>query len=186
MKELFTTFEIAKLCKVDITTVINWVNAGKLQAYKTPGGHRRIRKNDFLKFLKQYNLPVPKELGQDKMTLLIVDDEEELRKMMRRVIQRKWPQFEILEAEDGFKAGKLLAEKKPLFVILDIKLPGIDGIEVCKIIREDQRLKDTKILVITGYFSASMKQSAINAGANECISKPFQPGEIVKYIEKMV
>ncbi|MBN1622540.1 MAG: response regulator [Endomicrobiales bacterium] len=186
MKELYTTFEIAKLCNVDITTVINWVKTGKLQAYKTPGGHRRIHHDEFMKFIKEYNLPLPKDISQDSQTVLIVDDEEPIRKTIRKILQRKWPDMHFYEAEDGFIAGKLLAEKKPSLVILDIRLPGIDGIQVCQQIKSDPRLVDTKILAITGYFSPVMKQSIIKAGASDCLAKPLSSDKLIQYVSNLI
>jgi excisionase family DNA binding protein len=185
MKELFTTFEIAKMCSVDITTVINWVNSKKLKGYKTPGGHRRIQLADFLDFLKKYNLPIPKGI-ESRETVLIVDDDEQIRFFIRETLKRKWPQMQIWEAEDGFKAGKLLVEQQPALVILDIKLPGIDGIGVCQLIRNDEVLKKTKILAITGYFSPAAKQNIIKAGADNFIVKPFTGEKLVTAVGKLL
>lgn len=60
---VFTTFQISKLCKADISTVTDWIDRGKLPAYRTPGGHRRIKIDDFITFLKKFNMPVPEEIG---------------------------------------------------------------------------------------------------------------------------
>ena len=56
-EKALTTFQAAKLCGVFPTTVINWVNLGKLRAYKTPGGHRRIIMSEFFDFLRRYGIP---------------------------------------------------------------------------------------------------------------------------------
>ena len=60
--EVLTTYQISKYCKVSLTTVANWDEQGLLPAYKTPGGHRRVKKADLVEFLKKYNMPVPDEL----------------------------------------------------------------------------------------------------------------------------
>ncbi|MBN1621258.1 MAG: response regulator [Endomicrobiales bacterium] len=57
--KILTTYQISKLCGVTLTTVTNWVENGLLPAYKTPGGHRRIQREDLLKFLEKHNMPVP-------------------------------------------------------------------------------------------------------------------------------
>jgi len=186
MKEIFTTFEVAKMCNVDITTVINWVNTGKLSAYKTPGGHRRIRRNDFFDFLKRYDLPVPRGLAKDVPIILIVEDDLQIRALMKRIIQGKYPDAEIHETDDGFAAGKLLAEKYPSLVILDLKLKGIDGFQVCKLIRDDRRLKHTKILAVTGYHSQAVKQQILKMGANGYLQKPFTPAELLDQTKKFI
>ena len=186
MKEIFTTFEISHLCNVDITTVINWINSGKLLAYKTPGGHRRVKRQDFVKFIEKYQFPMPKELEAEAPIVLIVDDDEEIRKLIHRLLKNKWPDMLIYEAEDGFAAGKLLADKMPTLVILDIKLPGIDGIQVCQLIRDDNRIKDTKIFIITGYYSNDSKQKILKAGANDYMVKPFSPNKFLLHVERLI
>src|SRR3989344_7913292 len=100
-----TTHEVSRHLKVDLTTVINWCDQGKLKAYRTPGGHRRVQPNDFMNFLKVYHLPVPKEFEQDQrgdMRILIVDDEEEIRRMVVKAFRRHLPQATLYEGGDGF------------------------------------------------------------------------------------
>jgi excisionase family DNA binding protein len=186
MKEIFTTFEVAKMCNVDITTVINWVNTGKLTAYKTPGGHRRIRRNDFVDFLKKFDLPVPRGLAKAVPIILIVEDEPQIRALMKKIIQTKYSDAEIHETDDGFAAGKLLAETSPNLVILDLKLKGIDGFQVCRLIRDDRRLKHTKILAVTGYHSQAVKQQILKMGANGYLQKPFTPAEMIDQVKKYI
>jgi len=106
MKEILTTFEIAKMCNVDITTVINWVNTGKLTAYKTPGGHRRVRLADFTDFLKRYNMPVPRGIARVVPAILIVEDDLQIRALMRKILLGRYPDAEIHETDDGFVARK--------------------------------------------------------------------------------
>ena len=65
-KEVFTSYEVSKLCSVTVPTVTNWVEEKILPAYKTPGGHRRIKREDLINFLKKYNMPIPKELLNNK------------------------------------------------------------------------------------------------------------------------
>jgi excisionase family DNA binding protein len=186
MKEIFTTHEVSKICKVDITSVINWVNSGKIKAYKTPGGHRRIKRSDLIVFLKQYNFPVSEDVFETAPTILVVEDDEAMRDFAKNAIQKKWSDYKIYEAEDGFAAGKLISDKKPDLVILDIKLPGIDGVEVCKLIRKDKALSKTKVLAITGYASPETKKKILDAGADEYIEKPFNKDKLLENVETLL
>ena len=61
-KKIYSTFEIAALLNVGPSTVISWINEGKIEAFRTPGRHRRVKKENLLAFLKQYEMPVPDEL----------------------------------------------------------------------------------------------------------------------------
>lgn len=65
---VLTTYQASKFCNVSLTTVVNWQEQGLLAAYKTPGGHRRIKRHDFIEFLKKYNMPIPEELESEKVT----------------------------------------------------------------------------------------------------------------------
>ena len=60
--KVLTTHQVAKECNVHHTTVINWVTEGKLKAYTTPGGHRRISEEDLVKFMKKYEIPIPDKI----------------------------------------------------------------------------------------------------------------------------
>lgn len=62
-KAVFTTFEVANFCGVTMAGVIRWVESGKLKAYKTPGGHRRISRPDLMAFMFRYGLPIPSQLS---------------------------------------------------------------------------------------------------------------------------
>jgi len=61
--KVFTTHQIAKECNVHHTTVINWINEGKLDSYSTPGGHRRVTEENLVRFMNKYQIPVPARLG---------------------------------------------------------------------------------------------------------------------------
>jgi excisionase family DNA binding protein len=186
MKEILTTFEISQLCEVDITTVINWVDSGKLTGYKTPGGHRRIKVEKFLEFIKNFNLPVPKGLKEKNFGVLVIDDDDEIREFLKAVLAAKYSDLSIWEAEDGFKAGKLLADKLPDLIILDIRLPGLDGFKVCELISSDNRLKDTKILAITAYHNEETKANILKTGAHDYIVKPFTSAELTERLSKLI
>ncbi|MCB4792421.1 MAG: response regulator [Elusimicrobia bacterium] len=60
--EVLTTYQVSRYCGVTLTTVTNWIEHGLIPAYKTPGGHRRVKKDDLIEFLKNYNMPIPDEL----------------------------------------------------------------------------------------------------------------------------
>lgn len=185
MKKIYTTFDIAQLCNVDISTVINWIDSGKLQAYKTPGGHRRIRQDNFLQFLKSYGLPIPRGLGETRITALIVDDDPAIRTRIIDGLQTECPGIEFLEAGDGFTAGKLLAEKQPSLIILETKLPGLDGHGVCTLIKSDRRLKQTRIIAVTYLSAAETRKQLIDAGADDCIPKPLEIPALAASIRRM-
>ncbi len=172
--KFFTTFNAAKLLGVDMTTVIDWCRQGKLQAFKTPGGHRRISPADLLKFLQMYKMPVPSSLQSLlRFQCLVVEDDPMSRRLVARVISAMDVQAKVELAEDGFEAGKKLIEMMPHLVIVDLMLPGINGFKVCEEIRKDPRLKETKILAISANEDPATRKTILSAGANDFLQKPF-------------
>ena len=184
-----TTHDVSRFLHVDLTTVINWCEQGKLKAYKTPGGHRRVQPQNFMEFLKTFNLPVPPQF-QERMKgglkVLVVDDEAEIRKMVAKAFKRNFTGIRLFEAEDGFEAGKLVLDTLPGLVILDLKLPGVDGFKVCASIRADERFKHTKILAITGQDTAENKIKILRAGADDYLPKPFEVKDLIAKASRLL
>jgi excisionase family DNA binding protein len=106
--DIFTTNDIAQMLKVDISTVIDWVDRGRLPAYRTPGGHRRVKRTDLFAFIQNHKLPFPEELSRPTKIILLVEDDKDFRKMIRGYVEEASLPVKIEEAEDGFMAGKLV------------------------------------------------------------------------------
>jgi excisionase family DNA binding protein len=185
MGPVLTTFEIANLCGVDITTVINWVESGKLPAYKTPGGHRRVRREEFLRFLKAYQLPVPRGLGGVGQSILIAHRDAGMRASLSELLMNRWPAADIVPAADSFTAGKLLAEKHPSIILLDFELPGIDCEQACRIVRDDRRLRSSRIVVVVPLIALPSQEGLREAGADDVVSTPLDPDALLRVIERI-
>ncbi len=186
-KEPLTTGEVADYCHVTHRAVLKWIVSGKLKAYRTPGKHGRIEIKDFLDFLARYNIPVPLDFQLDKShkKILIVDDEKEMVQSFRRILA-ELGKFEIESAYDGFNAGRKFSEFKPDLIVLDIKMPGLDGYEVCSYIRQDLANKDVKILIVSGALDMGAPQKISKLGADDSLGKPFKVEIFKKKIMKLL
>lgn len=185
MKKIYTTYDIAQLCNVDISTAINWIDSGKLQAYKTPGGHRRIRQENFFQFLRSYGLPIPRGLGEARFTALVIAEDPKVRAFVVEGLNEACPGIEFLEAGDGFTAGKLLAEKQPSLVIFDASLTGIDGRGACTLIKSDRRLQKARIIAVTAPGDAETRRLLLEAGADDCLPKPLTIPTLAESVKKI-
>jgi len=185
--EPLTTGQVAEYCHVTYRAVLKWITEGKLKAYRTPGKHSRVSRENFLEFLNKYNMPVPQELlkEQTKSRILIVDDDPEIVKLIRSMLNSD-PRFEIQEAHDGFNAGRMFMEFSPGLVILDLNMPGMNGFEVCSLIRTDPKNKGVKIIIISGLPDPGVEEEILKLGADEFLSKPFDLGVLRKKIEKLL
>lgn len=173
MKDIFTTSDVAQLFQVYTTTVVDWIASGKLKAFQTPGGHYRIARKELLGLCHEKNIPVPPHLT-GKKRILLVDDEKSILNLMNRVLSKAFPDCETQLAENGFEAGKLIAEFQPTMVVLDLQLPGLNGFEVCKNIRVSESMSHVKILAISGFNTQENKRKILAAGANDFLGKPFE------------
>src|SRR5687768_1202329 len=118
MKKAFGTYDIARICQVSPPTVGRWIEEGKLPSFTTGGGHRRVWQADLISFLNSHNIPVPAEVTAAPLDrILIADDEEVLRRVVRKAIMSAFPSAEILEATDGFDAGHKVGIFLPSLVI---------------------------------------------------------------------
>src|SRR5947199_7300172 len=88
-KTIYTTHEVSRLLHVNPRSVINWIEQSLLPSYRTPGGHRRIRHDDLLAFLRKHQIPTPASLVEGKFSVLIVDDEQETIDEMKSFLQRQ-------------------------------------------------------------------------------------------------
>ena len=102
-KSIYTTHEVSRLLHVNPRSVINWIEQSLLPSYRTPGGHRRIRHDDLLAFLRKHQIPTPESLVEGKFSVLIVDDEQEIVDIMKVFLQRQGG-YEITSAADGISA----------------------------------------------------------------------------------
>lgn len=183
-QKTYTTFAIAKMLGVYPSTVADWVDKGKLKAFNTPGGHRRVLPEDLINFLKQHNMPFPAGLVPEETKILVVDDDPAILELVTGFLKNAKKGYQLFTAADGFEAGRLLGLHDPHLVILDLKLPGIDGFEVCRQIK-DQHSR-TRVLAITGYDNEENRQKIMKAGADAFLGKPFRMGRFLEECERLL
>jgi DNA-binding response OmpR family regulator len=113
--------------------------------------------------------------------ILICEDEPTLRELVRASLDGE---YEFVEASDGFVALQLAKELRPDALILDLMLPGLSGLEVLAGVREDDRLADTRVLVITAW--SETREDLVAAGADDFLPKPFDPDELKATVERLL
>lgn len=172
--QLLTSSEVGALLQVNPSSVKKWVDDGLLLAFRTPGGHRRIRAADLVSFLVRHEMPIPVDL-QDaaKKRLLIVDDEVDQLKALSRSFKRFADRVEVTTTSNGIDALVLVGSFHPHAVLLDVYMPGIDGLEVCRRLKKAPATKDVQVYVVSGAFTSALEQKALEAGAVKCLPKPI-------------
>lgn len=112
--------------------------------------------------------------------VLVVDDDAVLRRVVRAVLEADG--FRVIEAADGEQGLKLAAEAQPGVVILDVMMPGLDGIEVCR--RMDHG--STKVLMLTALGDVTTEVASLEAGARGYLTKPFSSMELLDRVEELL
>jgi CheY-like chemotaxis protein len=189
---IFSALEVANICGVVNQTTINWIKTGHLKAFITPGGQYRVYIEDLVSFLKERGMRVPEELDSiltadvDPSLVLIVDDDKDLNAILKRIIERKFKELRAIQAYDGFEAGKLLAERHPALVFLDVDLPGMDGISLCSRIRADPSIGHPTVIAMTGLDKDEVRDNMLKAGADAFYSKPLDFEAIIARIAEVL
>lgn len=176
-RRFFTTSEIARYCAVTNDGVLKWIKSGKLRAFSTPGGHYRVSAEDFRAFLDKFDMPVDESFfrgSERRRSVLVVDDEPNIREIVRRLLNEMDEEMHIEEACDGYEAGIKVGSLQPDLVIMDVMMPRVDGISLCRSIRENPKTESVKVLAITAFPEQDNVKKMYDAGADLCLIKPLQ------------
>lgn len=174
----YTTHEVSRICGVAPITVGRWVKAGRLEAFRTVGGHRRIPASSLDAFLRKYNIP-RLEPSAPSRRVLIVDDDPDMVDATRGVLSTLDDTLTIRGAADGFEAGSLVVAFRPQLVFLDLMMPGIDGFTVCRRIKENEATEGVEVVGYTGYYTEENREKLLEAGALDVLKKPA-PLEVLR------
>ncbi len=116
--------------------------------------------------------------------LLIVDDEEDILEVLSYMLSREG--YTVVTAETGEKCVELASSHLPDLILLDLMLPGIDGRDVCGILKNDPRLKHIPVIMLTAKAEESDVVAGLEVGADDYVAKPFSPGILLARVKAML
>ena len=122
--------------------------------------------------------------ARERLLVMIVDDSITVRKVTTRLLERYG--FEVVTAKDGVDAVSLLQDRVPDVMLLDIEMPRMDGFELARHVRNDERLRHIPITMITSRTGDKHRERAMQIGVNHYLGKPFQEHELVKTIHNLI
>lgn len=167
------------------TTVSRWIDGDALRAHRTPGGHRRVLRDDLVAFCRARPAP-PREPLWPRHCVLVVDDQEVIRSAMVKLINLLDPVIPVLLAEDAIEAGELFARYQPAIVFLDLVMPGQTGFAFHQRLREMDGGEDAAVVVITGAPGDSMEMRARGMGIQRFLRKPLTSAAIALILEEFL
>jgi excisionase family DNA binding protein len=181
-KSIYTTHEVSRLLQVNPRSIINWIEQDLLPSFRTPGGHRRIRHDDLLAFLRKHQIPTPAAMVEGRFTVLIVEDDAEIVRILKSYLERHGT-YTTHVAADGISALIEIGRLKPDLMILDVLIPGVDGIEVCRRIKSDSGNK-TAIIAISG--QPENEKKVLQAGADAFLAKPVDLERLLEQSRRLL
>lgn len=180
----YTTAEVAKLLGMAVRSVQLMVDRGDLEAWKTPGGHRRITRASVERWRGRQGdaaatsgapaaapAPAPAQAGMGPRVLLI-EDSVHFQNLVRLLVQRHFPDVQLHVAHDGITGMALYGQIQPDVLLVDILLPDIDGAALITTLRTHEQFARCKLLVVTSLDAAEREAYAFALGGARVIHKP--------------
>jgi excisionase family DNA binding protein len=173
---LLTSHEVGDLLQVNPSSVKKWVNEGRIAAFRTPGGHRRIRVADLVAFLDLHKMPIPSSLlrqGRRRRRLLVVDDDAVHLRTIERRLKPYAARVAVETVENGIDALVRVGEWKPHLIVIDVYMPDLDGLEVCRRLKQRLATRNMDIIITSAHLTPQVVADARAAGAVACLPKPI-------------
>ncbi len=177
-KTYLTPNEVAQWMMVSPITVRGWAQKGLLQAEITPGGHRRFRSAEVERFARQWN-PAG---NKGPLRVLIVDDDRAVAGFIKELLDDGVHHTVVDTASDGFEAGRKVHTFSPDVMLLDWMMPGINGIEVCRQIKQIPGLAEVRVIAMSGYLDQNNEAALLAAGAECCLPKPLDTSRLLQLL----
>ncbi len=163
---------VAKICRVSKKTVLNWIYRGGLKAFTTFGGHYRVWPGDLKVFMVSAGIDVPFQFVDDRgMVFLIIDDDPAYTMLLKESICTEFPSADVITTDDGYEALLLVGERKPHVVLLDLRMPKIDGYQVLELLKSRKRDHAMKVIVLSAYVDAQVREKLKKTVADDVWEK---------------
>jgi len=202
----YTTIEVAKMLGMAVRSVQLMVDRGDLQAWKTPGGHRRISRESLERWLQGSRSGVRAEaagrqegepgagressrrlrMGQRPPRLLLIEDSTHFQNLVALLLKQKFPGLEVHVASDGITGLASFGQLQPDLLVVDIMLPGIDGANLITGLRSHALFGQCKLIVLTALDEAQRAPYAFALDQVPVVHKPRLVNDLPPLIESLL
>ena len=173
--------EVAALLQVSPVMVNMWINNNQLAATKTQDGRHTVKAADVKKHAQKHNISLDGDMN--KITkVLIVDDDSHVADFLKDYLESREVVYDVHRTGISFMAEKLVKRFHPHVMILDLRMPGMNGIELCEHFRA-QIKQGLRVLGISGYWSNEDKRQFLEAGGEACLDKPLDIKQLNDLLE---
>ncbi len=180
-EQIYSPNEVAALLGVAPVTVRQWAQKGLIDARTTAGGHRRFTRAAVIGFAQRMGMTLPAEFDATaaQTRVLVVDDDRQFNGMLTALFALRFPHVAVESAFDGFEAGRAAQRFRPSIVVLDIMMPGMDGVAVCQALKSDADTAAVRVIAMTGHHTSELEQRVLAAGAEALLKKPFDTNALI-------
>ncbi len=183
---IYTTVDLAKVCRVSLRTVIRWVDEGKLTSFRTPGGHRRVREEDLLEFLDRYQIPFSLKAAAGSKKVLLVESKKTIERLLHQILRRSSDRVEITVARDLYEGCIRIGLVRPDLVIVSASRMGRGLMAFCRALRGLAETKRTKVLLLGGGFSEADRRELQSLRVEMVTKKSYTLEELRPELLKML
>jgi excisionase family DNA binding protein len=185
MKKVFTTGQVAKICKVAPRTVSKWFDSGRLRGYRIPGSQdRRIPREHLIKFLKEHGMPLG-ELEEEGLHKILIIGAEKLFIDRTKEMLPEDDDFKYELAHSGFEAGIQAESFHPDTIIIDLAMGRSEALQIATNLRKNPAYEATLIVALASEDEAN-PEGLTNYGFNESFKKPFDVALLGERIRTVV
>ncbi len=162
-RRYYTTYEVSNFVGVSLPTVVNWIKANRLKAHRTPGGHRRISRDELTSFIRRYAMPMPPELASDGETakVLVVHTNTEASKLAALVEEAG---FVVATATSALDVGIMAAEWKPDLLLTDLGTSAVDAWTIVASLQASAVGSSVAAVALSGTRDEALQKRAKEAG----------------------
>ena len=179
------TSEAADYLGVSRSSITNWVRQEVLSAASTPGGHYLFSNEQLDNFAEERGMNLPKEVQTNaNFRILSIDDDSAFREFVSEALE-VYSGYELKEAEDGMQGALLVGTWRPDLVIVDLRMPNMNGVEFCRLLKKDKSTDNVKIIIASAYLSPEVKKEVTTLGVDAVLEKPVRLASFVATVGKL-
>lgn len=178
-ESLLTSYQVGSLLQVNPSSVNKWVKDGRIPAFRTPGGHRRIRALDVVNFLNAHKMPIPENLVHAaQRRLLVADDDVHTQESMRFALAPYEQLVRVVCVTNSVDALVQVGAMRPHVMVLGSSLSPVDGFEVCRRLHATAETQDVKVVLLGT--EGELQHRADEAGAKDYSRRPLDVAKVLR------
>ncbi len=184
MSRIYSSRKVGRLLKADPSSVNRWIDSGKLKAYRTPGGHRRVPEENLMDFLAECGMPVPDELKPQQLSVLLVDSDRQLMRSLRRSLSRARRGLQLETCASLHQALVFIGARRPDVVLWNLDMCPEEMVDVCQSIKATPETNGTTLVLHSGTRVGHLKKKLKAQGAGAVLTRPFKGIDVLELLEE--